>query len=63
MKKQVMEIATGGRPVEAFVAVAKRMGIKPGDVWLLNVGHDDGCPCMTGSPMLACTCEIVEVWK
>jgi hypothetical protein len=31
---------------------------KPG-VYVLEVGHDDGCPCLTGKPLPACTCKRI----
>jgi hypothetical protein len=31
---------------------------KPG-AYLLNVGHDEGCPCLSGKPLPACTCKQV----
>jgi hypothetical protein len=32
--------------------------LKPG-AYILNVGHDDGCPCLAGKPLPACTCQQV----
>jgi hypothetical protein len=58
-----VEIATGEDPVGAVhdaLRQARSGELRPGGVYRVGVGHDDGCPCVTeGRPMTACTCEIV----
>jgi hypothetical protein len=31
---------------------------KPG-AYVLQVGHDEGCPCLDGKPLSACSCKEV----
>lgn len=47
---------------DAIVETAASFGIREGNVYLLNVQHDDGCPCTQDeyTPMTKCTCA--EVW-
>jgi hypothetical protein len=56
-----VNVATGGRPAEALAAAA--LQLTRGRPYVLRVGvhHDDGCPCLDGQSMRACTCEIVQL--
>jgi hypothetical protein len=55
-----LEVATGGDPIAALTRAAAIWSRKP-QVISLAVRHDDGCPCLYGRSMFACTCEIVEL--
>ncbi len=56
-----LELATGGLPPEALLGGIGSIGPQPG-LTRVAILHDDGCPCTEhGRPMLACTCEIVEL--
>jgi hypothetical protein len=56
-----LEVATGGNPTRAFLRAAMLIPWRPGEVWLTDVHHDDGCPATPDGPMAACSCEIVEL--
>ncbi len=56
-----LEVATGGRPVEALLAALASCVLPRGEVWTIAVHHDDGCPATPAGPMARCTCEIVEL--
>jgi hypothetical protein len=53
-----VDIATGGDPVAA-VAHAEQSWASGGHVVKLAVRHDDGCPCLDGRGLHACTCEVI----
>jgi hypothetical protein len=56
-----LEIATGGKPLEVYVAAIRRTIPRGPAVWSLAISHDDGCPTLTGHGMEACTCEVVWI--
>lgn len=56
-----LEVATGGRPVDAYLRAVAALPLRRGEAWLTDVHHDDGCPATPDGPMAACTCEIVEI--
>jgi hypothetical protein len=61
-KRRRRAFATGGRPSERLAeALLAPGGIKPRSVNMVQVFHDDGCPCLDGQGMGACTCEVVEI--
>lgn len=64
-QRQRRALATGGRPRDrlaaALLAQLAAGAINPGQLGIVQVFHDEGCPCINGQPMSACTCEIVEV--
>jgi hypothetical protein len=57
---ETVEVPTGGRPDEALASAAARW-VQPGASYKFTVAHDDGCPCVTGRSLPACTCEIVRL--
>lgn len=54
-----LQVATGVDPRHALVAAVD--SVTHGEPYglYLQAKHDDGCPCLDGRPMHACTCEIV----
>jgi hypothetical protein len=54
------ELATAGQNVERLSAALTAL-VPPGSLVDVHVHHDDGCACLEGGSMLACTCEIVGV--
>lgn len=56
------EVACGVDPAGAVVrALEEFRTVLAGQVWSIGVGHDDGCPSLTGGGMPACTCELVRL--
>ncbi len=57
----VSEVATGGDPEAAVAQIAQDW--TAGERYVLDVAvrHDDGCPCLRGRPVRACTCEILRL--
>ena len=56
----VRDIATGGDPLHAYLRAMLPLTGGP-QALHTRIHHDDGCPCLRGLPMPACTCEIVRL--
>ena len=56
-----VEVATAGRPVQAYLAAVEAIGLRRGELWLTDMHHDDGCPGLEAESIPLCTCEIVEI--
>ena len=56
-----LAVATGGRPVDAFLQAVDSLPTDRGQVWTTAVHHDQGCPALDTGPIAICTCEIVEI--
>ncbi len=59
--EHVIEVATLGDPARVLSAALDRLRLEAGGVYQLTVAHDDGCPCLSGRPLPACTCEIIRL--
>ncbi len=55
------EIATAGDPVASLTTAMLEMPVRPGEIWDLGIGHDDGCPALRWQRLDACDCEIVSL--
>lgn len=54
-------VATGGKPREAIVAgVLAQLG-EIGQMQVISIRHDDGCPTLVSQCAGDCTCEILDV--
>jgi hypothetical protein len=60
-RRRRIEIATGGRPVEAYVAAMLNTIPRGPRIWSVEVSHDDGCPTLNSHGMDACTCEVIWI--
>lgn len=55
-------LAVAVRPdPETAVTRAVLANVPAGSLCRVAVQHDDGCPCLHGRPISACTCEIVHL--
>lgn len=58
---EILDVPTGGDPEAAITAAALRMTEGQAHAIEVAVKHDETCPCLTGHPVGACTCEIVRL--
>jgi hypothetical protein len=56
------DLACGIDPAGALSrALAELHAVRAGQVWSVGIGHDDGCPALSGRSMSSCTCELVRL--
>jgi hypothetical protein len=54
-----LEVATGGRPLEAYLRAVGSLPLRRGELWVTDMQHDDGCPGWERESIPLCTCEVV----
>jgi hypothetical protein len=50
-----------GTPVAALTRAIATLPIRKGELWQLDIHHDDDCSALDSGPMSTCTCAIVEI--
>jgi hypothetical protein len=60
MVERVVEVATGGNPLRVL-ATLETLRVEDGRVYEVTIRHDPSCPCLTGTPLAGCTCEVLGV--
>ncbi len=60
---ETLNVPTGGQPDVAVSSVTAQL-VEAGGAYRASVGHDAGCPCLSGRPLRRCTCEMLRVtWR